>query len=93
MKNRKEEKSQETSQEVRTLHEDYSLPYYIPNYDDENYNEAYRHAYGLFGAALQDLYNRHCVPKSNYPLDVDTLEEAARESFEDILEIFFEQFR
>ena len=93
MKNRKEEKSQETSQEIRTLHEDYSLPYYIPNYDDENYNEAYRHAYSLFGAALQDLYNRHCVPKSNYPLDVDTLEEAARESFEDILEIFFEQFR
>lgn len=93
MKNRKEEKSQETSQEVRTLHEDYSLPYYIPNYDDENYNEAYRYAYSLFGAALQGLYNRHCVPKSNYPLDVDTLEEAARESFEDILEIFFEQFR
>ena len=93
MKNQKEEKSQELSQEVETLHKDYSLPYYMPNYDDENYNEAYRYAYSLFGAALQSLYNRHCVPKSNYPLDVDTLEEAARESFEDILEIFFEQFR
>lgn len=93
MKNRKEEKSQEISQEIRTLHEDYSLPYYMPNYDDENYNEAYRSAYSLFGATLQDLYNRHCVPKSDYHLDVDTLKEAVVESFEDILEIFFEQFR
>ena len=93
MKSQKEEKSQELSQEVGTLHKDYSLPYYMPNYDDENYNEAYRHAYSLFGTALQDLYNRYCVPKSDYHLDVDALEEAAVESFEDILEIFFEQFR
>ena len=41
MKSRKEE-SHETSQEVGVLHKDYSLPYYMPNYDDENYNEAYR---------------------------------------------------
>lgn len=49
MKNRKEEESHETSQEVGALHEDYSLPYYMPNYDDENYNEAYRGGYRLFG--------------------------------------------
>ena len=38
MKNRKEEELHETSQEVEALHKDYSLPYYTPNYDDENYN-------------------------------------------------------
>ena len=92
MKNRKEEESHETSQEVEALHKDYSLPYYTPNYDDENYNEAYRYGYSLFGAALQDLYNRHCISKSNYHLDIDDLKEAAMYSFEDIFEDFFEQF-
>ena len=92
MKNRKEEKPHETSQEVGALHKDYSLPYYMPNYDDENYNEAYRGGYRLFGTALQDLYNKHCIPKSRYPLDIDTLKEAARDSFEGIFDTFFEQF-
>ena len=37
-------------------------------------------------------YNKHCIPKSRYPLDIDTLKEAARDSFEGIFDTFFEQF-
>ena len=44
------------------------------------------------GASLQDLYNKHCIPKSRYPLDIDTLKEAARDSFEGIFDTFFERF-
>ena len=86
MKSWKEEKSRKASQETRTLHEDYLRP----NYDDENYKEAYKHAYRVFRVHLHSLYTQCCGPEGNYHLGIGTFEELATEAFTDALEKILE---
>ena len=86
MKSWKEEKSHRTSKETRALHEDYLRP----DYDDENYKEAYKHAYRVFRVHLHSLYTQCCGPEGNYHLGIGTFEEMAEEAFADALEKFLD---
>ena len=86
MKSWKEEKSRKAAQETRTLQEDYLRP----DYDDENYKEAYKHAYRVFRVHLHSLYTQCCGPESDYHLGIGTFEEMANEAFADALEKFLD---
>ena len=84
MKSWKEEKSHEASKEIRTFHEGYLRP----DYNDENYKEAYKHAYRVFRVHLPGVYERCCGPESKYHMGIVTFEELAMEAFTDALEKF-----
>ena len=86
MKSWKEEKLNRTSKETKTLHEDYLRP----DYDDENYKEAYKHAYRVFRVHLHSLYTQCCGPEGDYHLGIGTFEEMAMEAFTDALEKFLD---
>ena len=86
MKSWKEEKLNKTLQGAETLHEDYLRP----DYDGENYREAYKHAYRVFRVHLHSLYTQCCGPKGDYHLGIGTFEELATEAFTDALERFLD---
>ena len=86
MKSWKEEKSREASKETRTLHEDYLRP----DYDDENYKEAYKYARGMLRFRLQSIYEKCCGPESKYHLGIGTFEELVLEATTDVLENFLD---
>ena len=87
MKSWKEEKSRKTSQGARTLQE---AKLHISDYDIDNYNKAYNYARRVFGAPLEDIYDRCCGPESKYHLDVDMFEGVAEDAFTAALERFLE---
>ena len=86
MKSWKEEKLHRPSQGAKALREDYLRP----DYDDENYKEAYKHAYRVFRVHLHSLYTQCCGPEGNYHLGIGTFEELATEAFTDALEKILE---
>lgn len=86
MKSWKEEKLNKNLRGAKTLHEDYLRP----DYDDENYKEAYKHAYRVFRVHLHSLYTQCCGPESDYHLGIGTFEELATEAFTDALEKILE---